>query len=113
MYEAVARSMVDVFVEHRLTKMIKGVVEKTYYYTNKEEIERILDLTHWIISSEEDQRTPSRSKEKQNPLQLLMSLFLDHVKDTNVIHFDSIVNLDRKSTRLNSSHVSISYAVFC
>ncbi|HLR79097.1 MAG TPA: putative sporulation protein YtxC [Bacillota bacterium] len=92
MYEAVARSMVDVFVEHRLTKMIKGVVEKTYYYTNKEEIERILDLTHWIISSEEDQRTPSRSKEKQNPLQLLMSLFLDHVKDTNVIHFDSIVN---------------------
>src|SRR5699024_11763627 len=25
----------------------------------------------------------------------------------------SILNLDRKSTRLNSSHVSISYAVFC
>src|SRR5699024_12615081 len=27
--------------------------------------------------------------------------------------FDLIVNRDRKSTRLNSSHVSISYAVFC
>src|SRR5690242_12871219 len=26
---------------------------------------------------------------------------------------DYIVNLDRKSTRLNSSHMSISYAVFC
>src|SRR5699024_5273798 len=26
---------------------------------------------------------------------------------------DCIGNLDRKSTRLNSSHVSISYAVFC
>src|SRR5699024_4931251 len=25
----------------------------------------------------------------------------------------SIINQDRKSTRLNSSHVSISYAVFC
>src|SRR5439155_2124922 len=25
----------------------------------------------------------------------------------------SLVNLDRKSTRLNSSHVAISYAVFC
>src|SRR5207249_5464898 len=24
-----------------------------------------------------------------------------------------VVNIDRKSTRLNSSHVSISYAVFC
>src|SRR5207249_11141160 len=28
-------------------------------------------------------------------------------------HQVSLVGLDRKSTRLNSSHVSISYAVFC
>src|SRR5699024_12046813 len=27
--------------------------------------------------------------------------------------YDNQGNLDRKSTRLNSSHVSISYAVFC
>src|SRR5207249_10690365 len=27
--------------------------------------------------------------------------------------FSVLVGLDRKSTRLNSSHVSISYAVFC
>src|SRR5699024_12394139 len=27
--------------------------------------------------------------------------------------FKTICNVDRKSTRLNSSHVSISYAVFC
>src|SRR5699024_11775540 len=27
--------------------------------------------------------------------------------------FISVLNPDRKSTRLNSSHVSISYAVFC
>src|SRR5699024_11754550 len=26
---------------------------------------------------------------------------------------DTVINTDRKSTRLNSSHVSISYAVFC
>src|SRR5699024_11423455 len=26
---------------------------------------------------------------------------------------DAVVGIDRKSTRLNSSHVSISYAVFC
>src|SRR5699024_11963796 len=30
------------------------------------------------------------------------------------IHYSNLeVSLDRKSTRLNSSHVSISYAVFC
>src|SRR5437773_7606639 len=26
---------------------------------------------------------------------------------------DSVANLDRKSTRLNSSHITMSYAVFC
>src|SRR5690625_6251695 len=30
--------------------------------------------------------------------------------DTLAVHF---VSIDRKSTRLNSSHVAISYAVFC
>src|SRR5699024_794116 len=30
-----------------------------------------------------------------------------------VMYMGEIVELDRKSTRLNSSHVSISYAVFC
>src|SRR5699024_11534335 len=30
-----------------------------------------------------------------------------------LISFKFLVNADRKSTRLNSSHVSISYAVFC
>src|SRR5437868_9612685 len=32
-----------------------------------------------------------------------------HVFDSGLVHDD----VDRKSTRLNSSHVSISYAVFC
>src|SRR5699024_12369851 len=33
----------------------------------------------------------------------------------NVVNWDHVTNYqqDRKSTRLNSSHVSISYAVFC
>src|SRR5699024_2842909 len=38
-------------------------------------------------------------------------LFLDRVPDSAAV--DEAVKLDRKSTRLNSSHVSISYAVFC
>src|SRR5437868_9827806 len=32
---------------------------------------------------------------------------------TNRLHKRKLRNRDRKSTRLNSSHVSISYAVFC
>src|SRR5690554_7775132 len=30
-----------------------------------------------------------------------------------ILHFEQVSKLDRKSTRLNSSHVRISYAVFC
>src|SRR5207249_11283032 len=33
--------------------------------------------------------------------------------ETLVIRWEGSDQLDRKSTRLNSSHVSISYAVFC
>src|SRR5207249_9210949 len=43
-----------------------------------------------------------------------------HLNDSAVVHassgaagYDHSNVLDRKSTRLNSSHVSISYAVFC
>src|SRR5699024_2477986 len=35
------------------------------------------------------------------------------VKYPKVLIQDMVTGLDRKSTRLNSSHVSISYAVFC
>jgi len=34
-------------------------------------------------------------------------------KVTKWIHPDAVFMLDRKSTRLNSSHITISYAVFC
>src|SRR5690606_41384450 len=37
--------------------------------------------------------------------------FVYHEMITHVA--DELVDLDRKSTRLNSSHVKISYAVFC
>src|SRR5690606_39787824 len=44
-------------------------------------------------------------------------MLLDHFADiaqagARTHHFDALVE-DRKSTRLNSSHVKISYAVFC
>src|SRR5689334_23727070 len=33
--------------------------------------------------------------------------------DSILLHSDGLAEADRKSTRLNSSHSSISYAVFC
>src|SRR5690625_6243088 len=37
----------------------------------------------------------------------------DFIEDENVLSPDATATRDRKSTRLNSSHVAISYAVFC
>src|SRR5699024_11530189 len=37
----------------------------------------------------------------------------DHIRITGGSLGDRVYRSDRKSTRLNSSHVSISYAVFC
>src|SRR5207253_11220953 len=45
-----------------------------------------------------------------NPLILLVSLLVG-VGIGELLHLDD--GIDRKSTRLNSSHVAISYAVFC
>src|SRR5699024_11241057 len=65
-------------------------------------------------------RLPISSTAKVMYARMLDIVFLSGIEDANgilFIHFP-IVELaaalaDRKSTRLNSSHVSISYAVFC
>src|SRR5438876_4639568 len=47
-------------------------------------------------------------------LPILVGPHLDHIAtDLREDRDDVPVHLDRKSTRLNSSHPSISYAVFC
>src|SRR3712207_8079882 len=59
--------------------------------------------------------------EKENTEYLLKSyeaLYLFYTKRLRLrnkpgMNFNSLFELDRKSTRLNSSHANISYAVFC
>src|SRR5207253_11116660 len=41
------------------------------------------------------------------------SLFTVERSTSPTSGFSAVANVDRKSTRLNSSHVAISYAVFC
>src|SRR5699024_12513009 len=67
-----------------------------------------LTLTHWrLINS-------SASRLEHNPRSAInLETRIKSVIERFKIHSISILCTDRKSTRLNSSHVSISYAVFC
>src|SRR5699024_11745493 len=57
-----------------------------------------------------DTPTDTLDKARLDELKELTREYVSHVGYPNLLH---IGKGDRKSTRLNSSHVSISYAVFC
>src|SRR5690625_6257813 len=63
------------------------------------------------IEEKERLQAPSAGTEAAGPWELLIQGFLDDdlIHPTDPAYF----LIDRKSTRLNSSHVAISYAVFC
>src|SRR5690625_5668390 len=46
-------------------------------------------------------------------ISMLRRLIKDYPESTVTVVFDAKGKTDRKSTRLNSSHVAMSYAVFC
>ncbi|WP_042223265.1 putative sporulation protein YtxC [Oceanobacillus manasiensis] len=95
LFDAVSKAMVEVFVTHRLTAMINAIIEGYYYYTDRDEKEKILELTQWIFAGEDDDSL--RVRKDKDPRQLLMSLFISNIKNTSTVHYDSIVKF-----RLNS-----------
>ncbi|MFC4022575.1 putative sporulation protein YtxC [Oceanobacillus longus] len=92
--DMIAGTMVDVFMTHRLRTMIKRIITDYYYYSEHEEIERIHDLTHWIITGEDEESKRLRSNKDQNLI--LKTLFIANLKESFEFHFDSIVNFRLK-----------------
>ncbi|GAB3065047.1 putative sporulation protein YtxC [Virgibacillus ainsalahensis] len=93
--EVIAQSMVDVFITYRLNDLIKNTIEKVYYFTNADEIERILDLTNWLFAGEDEDSL--QVMESKDPRQVLKSLFTINIENTTTIHFDSIVKFRLKA----------------
>src|SRR5699024_12423679 len=58
-------------------------------------------------------RGPARGRDARGRALVLRDQREDHVVPGRVRGHRVLGQVDRKSTRLNSSHVSISYAVFC
>src|SRR5690242_21314237 len=54
---------------------------------------------------------PAASESMRTRMEALGKQYIDRVPQPDAIKISN--PLDRKSTRLNSSHMSISYAVFC
>src|SRR3712207_8196480 len=55
------------------------------------------------------QRLPAISKYYRK----LLPFWPIAIEQLDVMRYDLVISRDRKSTRLNSSHANISYAVFC
>ncbi|CDQ39359.1 MULTISPECIES: sporulation protein YtxC [Virgibacillus] len=94
---AIAKSLTNVFISQRLGKLITNVIEDFYYYTSLDEKEEILELTNWIMSGKDKDSLTVRKKE--DPYQVLESLFIANIKDTSTIHFDSLVKFRLKVFR--------------
>ncbi|WP_245843847.1 putative sporulation protein YtxC [Oceanobacillus rekensis] len=92
--DIIAGTMAEVFMTHRLGVMIKRIIKDYYYYTEHEEIERIHDLTHWIITGEDEESKRLRNNKNQHVF--LKSLFIATLKESFEFHFDSIVNFRLK-----------------
>ncbi|MBC5637496.1 putative sporulation protein YtxC [Ornithinibacillus sp. BX22] len=102
--DSIAKSMVDVLVDHRLSNMIREIIEEYYYYTSDDEIEKIMDLAHWLFSGEDDESVQVR-KQKDDPLQLLYSLIVADVKSSTTVHFDSVVKFRLKVFKDHMVHL--------
>lgn len=84
--EAMGKAMVDVFTAYRLSTMIKKIIKEDYYYTNADESERILDLTHALVNE-----GAKNDDSEVKPLQLLLTSFIANIKNSTSIHFDSVI----------------------
>ncbi|RKQ29920.1 putative sporulation protein YtxC [Oceanobacillus halophilus] len=94
--EVIAKSMTNVFIAHRLGNLIKSIIKKYYYYSNSDEIDRIHEITNWIIAGNDGDSLVVRKNKGGDPNQLLVSLFIANIKDTENIHYDSIVKFGLK-----------------
>ncbi|MDL4840644.1 sporulation protein YtxC [Aquibacillus rhizosphaerae] len=94
--ELIALALADVFIFHRELNWVNHIVKRNFYYTDKTEIQRIIDLTQSIISGDDDDLGQILKDKK--PRDMLMSFFQSEWQQKKV-HFDSIVNFRMQAYR--------------
>src|SRR5699024_12157465 len=108
------------------TASMLGIMASTYYFQNKEsdndheKIKKIADNIGLYVTENKQKQSIRiyRKTKKENYSEYIykipLGLSFKRFEENKQVFIDGLNNKrDRKSTRLNSSHVSISYAVFC
>lgn len=85
----IAKAMTDVFIHHREITWVKNIISNTYYFRNKEEIHRIIELARSVIN--DSSNDIAKLDGSCTPRDLLVDLFLKFTTSEK-IHYDSIVN---------------------
>ncbi|SDN06082.1 putative sporulation protein YtxC [Sediminibacillus halophilus] len=85
-----AEAMAYVFTKHKESSWVADIIKNVYYYKDKEEVHRISELAHSILSGDESGDVPI-------PVDIdlrktLKNCFQKNIHTEEAVHFDSLVN---------------------
>ncbi len=88
-FHVLTSALVDVFMTFRLSDYVRYLLRTVYYFDNEPEVNRIIDLSHWILLSGDEESKLLR-KAYHIP-DAMYHLLLSIIQTEKKIHFDSIV----------------------
>lgn len=81
--------LVSVFNSFRLLQMVEDIVQQTYYYRDRTEIQRILELSQDMLLEQDKNGWPTlKNKLLHN---IIHKIFSEQLNQSDTFHFDSVV----------------------
>jgi putative sporulation protein YtxC len=94
-FQAVAKSLVHVYITFHLRSVLSEIIQHTYYFTERHEVEKIYDYAEWIVTGEDaDSKLIRKNK---HPIQLLRAIFIMHLRNAKKVYFTSIIKFGMKA----------------
>src|SRR5699024_1238575 len=93
--DALIHCLIHVFITYRLNKAIEDVIKNKYFFSNEDEITRIVELTNWIIF--ETEQYSDNHMETSSVKEMLFDLFKTNIINKQTVHFDSVIKFQMQS----------------
>ena len=85
----ISETLVSIFTSFRLLNMIETIVRESYYFSEREEIRRILELAQDMLLQHDEHGLPIfKNKQLHN---ILQKVFIEQLQQTDSFHYDSVV----------------------